>query len=275
MVDPVHVAEVGPAAAILYARISWRSQHEGQWKASRGTMAQETGLSLPSIRTALAVLRDREWVTAERASALDATLVWRPVLAGQTHVADSATSDGEKRHLLDVAESAISSTQTVDVRTTHADGVKETDPPMPAPADAPALFVVPAAAPEPPPAEEVSGPPKTAQTLVARWCDGYREANGRDAAKAFMGRVAGQAKQLAKACGEDHDEWVGAYHAAHAAGRAGQADMTRFLVATTRQSKALRNVFADPVLGGPDAAMLERFTQAMNGSTPRALGASS
>lgn len=91
MVDPEHVAAVGPAAAILYARIFWRSQ-EGPWRASRAVMAQETGLSPEMIRTALRVLRDREWITGRRASAWDATVVWSPVSAGHTDSGDSLTS---------------------------------------------------------------------------------------------------------------------------------------------------------------------------------------
>lgn len=125
MVCPGHVADVGPAAAILFARICWRADRGG-WRASRAVLAEETGLTLDMIRTACRVLRDRGWVRAERSSADDATLVWTPVLAGQPDMGNSPTSDvgesprpdGESPHLPDVGESPISSLETVETRET-------------------------------------------------------------------------------------------------------------------------------------------------------------
>jgi hypothetical protein len=111
MVCPEQVAEVGPAAAILFARILWRAERGG-WRASRVMLAQETGLTPDTIRTACRVLRDRGWVSATRASADDATLVWRPVLAGQPDIGKSPTSSGGITHLPDVGESPISSYET-------------------------------------------------------------------------------------------------------------------------------------------------------------------
>lgn len=80
MVDPTHVAEVGAAAALLYARIVWRSeQGPGSWRATRRQIRDETGLSEAVLRAAVAVLRDHEWIETERTSAEDATLIWRPL----------------------------------------------------------------------------------------------------------------------------------------------------------------------------------------------------
>lgn len=111
MVDPTHVAAVGPAAAILYARILWRSQEDGEWVATRATLAAETGLTPHMIRTAVQVLRDHEWVQTRRVSADDATLVWRPIHAGQADMVDSTPPPGEIHHTPPV-DSTISSYET-------------------------------------------------------------------------------------------------------------------------------------------------------------------
>jgi hypothetical protein len=126
---------------------------------------------------------------------------------------------------------------------------------------------------QPPPAQ--SGPPKTAQTLVARWVDGYRSVNaGTDPHRAVLPRVAGHARTVAKACGEDHDAWVDAWNAVYDAGVAGSHDLVRYLVPQQqrRQSTARRNVFADRALGGPDSDTMGRFQTMLAGDTPRALG---
>lgn len=130
MVDPEHVAQVGPAAALLYGRIAWRCEATGSWTASRATLAAETGLSPDSIRTALRVLREAEWVTGERASATDATMVWQPVSAGQPDRGKVPTSCGESPHL-HVGDSPISSIET---------GKTNTPPTPLAGGDPPALF---------------------------------------------------------------------------------------------------------------------------------------
>jgi hypothetical protein len=107
---------------------------------------------------------------------------------------------------------------------------------------------------------ETAGPPKTAQTLVARWCDGYRESNGHDAPTPLTRRVAGQMKNLARACGESHTDWVAAYAAAYDCGRAGRWDPVGFM--SRRQHPArTTNAFVAPELGGPGA----RAVTAMQG----------
>lgn len=107
MVDPAHVAEVGPAAALLFSRICWRAERTGEWKATREVLSQETGLTAGALRSAIRVLRDAGWVQAERASVLDATLVWRPVSAGQAENVDSTISTWQNGHL-EIAESTTS-----------------------------------------------------------------------------------------------------------------------------------------------------------------------
>lgn len=111
MVDPSHVAAVGPAAAILFARITWRAQETGEWRATRRVLMQETGLTEPMLRTAMAVLREREWVEAKRTSMEDATLIWKPVHAGQGQVTESVTPPSGIRDT-PLTESAISSFET-------------------------------------------------------------------------------------------------------------------------------------------------------------------
>jgi hypothetical protein len=244
------VERVGHDAALLFGRIAWRSEATGTWRATRGELAAETLLSPHRVRVALDRLRAEGWLLSERTSTLDATQVWRPIWligAGQSESVGATTPRLRVVHG-PLVESTLSSLHDSETTTT---------PPSPPPTEA--LFEAPAAPVEPPHsrAENVQpgaeqGPPKTAQTLVARWCDGFRAShNGHDAPKAFMGRVAGQARNLAKACGEDHGEWVGAYNASYAAGQASAWDLTRYLVPVARSTTARRNVFADQAMGGP------------------------
>lgn len=262
-VDQAHVAAVGPAAALLFSRICWRAELTGgSWQASRAVLAQETGLSLSVIRGAVNVLREREWLHSEPVSPTDATLVWTPLLPP----AESAIPP--LRNLPHPpAESAISSTQTVDTTT---------DPPAAAAAvqEAPGMTV-----PDsyqdallPTVAAESAGPPKSAQTLVARWCDGYRESNGHDAPTPLTRRVAGQMKNLARACGESHTDWVAAYAAAYDCGRAGRWDPVGFM--SRRQHTArTTNAFVAPELGGPGGRAVTAM-QGLLAQTPQ-LGARS
>lgn len=139
-VDPTHVAALGPAAAILFARIAWRAEATGEWRATRRMLQQETGLTEPMIRTAITVLREAEWIETRRTSPEDATLIWTPIHAGHADIAESAR--GVRIPPPPPAESAISSLETVD-----------TSPPTPSGEDGlfspPALRAVPDA-PEPP-----------------------------------------------------------------------------------------------------------------------------
>lgn len=266
-VDPAQVEEVGPSAAILFARILWRSQETGSWRASRALLQEETGLTQPMLRTAVDVLRDLGWVSSERTSYLDATLIWTPVCPGRPDGAPSAPPPASSTPT-PPAESADFSLET-------GRDLPPPSPPVEEQATLPLLTVVPPVREPEPETTDETGPPKTAQTLVARWCDGYRSVNdGRDAHRSVMGRVAGQARNLAKACGTDHDSWVDAYHAAYAAGVAGSWDLTRHLIPQQqrRTSMARRNVFADPSMGGPGADVMGRFSAMLaGGEQPRAL----
>lgn len=247
-VDPAQVAEVGPAAAILYARIVWRAERGG-WRASRATMATETGLSAWQLRASLGVLRDRGLVTSKRASTDDATLVWTPT----PHVEDSSVSaDGGFLSHPDVEDSSVTSLETVlDLETpaatasaAHYSEVTMTEPLRPSEQ----MTLLPMAVPEPD-----GAPPKTAQTMVARWCDGYRDANrGQDAPGPMMRRVAGQARNLVKGCTTDAD-WSAAWQAAYTAGQHGHADAVPYLVRTQPryQSGRVNHDLANLRNGGP------------------------
>src|SRR5262245_36515276 len=88
---------------------------------------------------------------------------------------------------------------------------------------------------------EVNG--RSAQTLVARWVDGNRQANGGgDPHQALLRRVAGQCRNLAKTCSTDAD-WAKATQAAYDAGRSGAVDPVPFLTNRTSrfQTEAQRN----------------------------------
>lgn len=276
-VTPEDVATFGPPAAIVCGWITWKARTRADgWAASYAQLAADTGIPLRTVRRSCDALRQAGRLAVRRASSNDATLVW-----SVTEVADLDTPEvsnvdrggGRSGHLPESANVDTSSYKTVETsRDTHAAVGDVPADPLEEPAvddpNAPGLFAV----PDLPPEDEPQGPPKTARTLVARWCDGYRSTHaGKDAPKAFMKRVAGQARNLAKACGDNHDEWVGAYHAAYDAGTEAQADMTRFLVSRPTRSNARRNVFADAAFGGPDAEAMQRFTAAVNGQQPPAL----
>lgn len=162
MVDPTHVAEVGPAAAILFARIAWRSRETGEWTATRAQLGAETGLSPAMIRTAVEVLRDREWVTTRRVSTLDSTLTWIPIHAGHAERLISPSRDGENS-TTPPAESAIPSIETGKKYPLPPEGVDG------------ALF--PVAAPEPTPASADGEP-----VGFADWYGLYPKKAGRKAA---------------------------------------------------------------------------------------------
>lgn len=264
-VDPTHVAAIGPAAALLYARIMWRADKakSGRWRASRRDLAQETGLSDAMLRTAVRILRDQGWVSAERTSSDDSTLIWRPLCPSDQHMDVSAPPPVESTITpcgivpTPPGKSPIPSTQTVDTNTnTHtAVGVVASD-------NQSQLFAVP---------DPV--PPQNAGTLVARWVDGYRETNdGTDPPGPLMKRVAGQMKNLAKVCESDAD-WGAAWRASFAAGRAGRADAVPLMAKQQqRTSGRARNVFIDPELGGPGQTAVAGVAALLASSGPRAVG---
>lgn len=146
MVESAHVAEVGLGAAVLFARIVWRAERTGSWRASRAVMADETGMTLSQLRGAVQVLRDRGWLVSERTSPDDATQVWKPLIgAGHADNADFAPPPAESAPLPlqdsqdPPADFAISSLETVETTTT--------DTPLP-PDMLPILTVVPDPGPD-------------------------------------------------------------------------------------------------------------------------------
>jgi hypothetical protein len=77
-------------AALVLQRIAWRCERDGFWKASHEDIQQETRLSERKVKSALKVLRDKGYLTAKRATAYDATLVWSVLLD------TDETSDSER-----------------------------------------------------------------------------------------------------------------------------------------------------------------------------------
>jgi hypothetical protein len=67
-------------AALVLQRIAWRCERDGFWKASHEDIQQETRLSERKVKGALKVLRDKGFLSARRATAYDATLVWSVLL---------------------------------------------------------------------------------------------------------------------------------------------------------------------------------------------------
>lgn len=267
-VVPHQVAALGIPAATVLAHLTYLTRRRpGGVVATAQDFADGTGLTLRTVQRAVARLVDQGVIIGERAAPWNPTRRWQivadhPVCAGQHVTATSATT-----------LTATSATTSVPLEGEEVD----TAPLAPTEQGMLPFVALLPDPPEDPPAEAVeqAGPPKTAQTLVARWVDGYRTVNaGADPHKAVLPRVAGQARNLAKACGEDHDAWVDAYHATYNAGVAGSHDLVRYLVPQQqrRQSTARRNVWAEPSMGGPDAGSMDRFSAMMTGDQPRALG---
>lgn len=170
MVDPTHVAAVGPAAAILFARITWRAeQSSGSWRATIRTLVDETGLTPKMIRTASRVLRDSGWVVTERTSPDDATLIWKPsVSAGQADSAQSAPPPAQSGGT-PPAQSAISSFET------GRDNPLPPDGGLFGPPDAPPLRSVPT--------------PAELDAEFARFWSLYPRRTGKKAARTAYGRA--------------------------------------------------------------------------------------
>lgn len=171
MVDPVHVAEVGAAAAILFARICWRAERSGgSWYATRRTLALETGLTDGTLRGAVQALRDRDWITTERAAEDDATLVWTPVLAGHADIANPAGGGAN------LAGPPLQNPPSPPIRQ-----VKDT-PPSPSGGG---LFDV----PEPPPAAAKGPSEADLDAEFDRFWSLYPRRTGKKAARAAYGRA--------------------------------------------------------------------------------------
>lgn len=115
MVEARTVARIGPTAAILLARITWRAEHrDGSWRASRRTLAEETGLTPAMLRTATQVLLDQGLVQAERTSADDPTVIWSVTCVNAESappLAESATPPCDISNT-PLADSAITSYKT-------------------------------------------------------------------------------------------------------------------------------------------------------------------
>lgn len=271
---PAHAArnrELPIAAKGLFVTLASYADQTGTAWPSQARLAADTGQSEATVKRQLDALRKAGLVTWEvrrtRVGRQRFYTVWRP--------GDAVVGSGQ-------SEGGVGSNERVGVGSSqggeqepgnqnhenhHTPGKPDVEPE--------ALFD----APESPDAQVIhlpapaasAGPPKTAQTLVARWCDGYRDRNaGEDAPKPFMRRVAGQARTLAKDCGDDHDSWVAAYNAAYTAGGAGHADMTRYLVKTTRPA-ARTNALLD--LRGAGAEAMHRMGIPGYGGNPFQIGA--
>jgi hypothetical protein len=242
------VDEVGFDAAVLIERIRWRcARRPAGWVATYAELGEETRLSHRRVKAAVNVLRERGWLRSENAGIGARTLRWTVVL-------EQAEPDVTKRPERPVRKatkgperpdqeagaarsSSYRDNSGIQLHTAHA--VEEEpvidDQPLEG-----VLFAVPASVP--------TGPPQTAQTLVARWVDGYRTSNaGQDPPGPLMKRVAGQAKNLAKVCENDAD-WGAAWRASYSAGQSGHADAVPFMAAARSRYPQQRNHDLDYLL---------------------------
>lgn len=274
MVPVDHVAEVGPVAAVVYARVVWRSERDGAWTATRQVIANETGLPLRSVRAALDLLRDRSWLAAEQGRGYDRTTTWRPVFAGQPQDADSVTCKvsnlslpSDETVVIEVTESAFSSLETVEtVETTTARRVEEQSA-------LPLLTVVPTADDDPSEVDHFT-------RFWALWPSG-RKVGKPKAQQAFTKALTRAPVEVIAAGLRAH---LPAWGARVAAGEAGFVPHpTTWLnrdgwndpppVYGSRPGPR-RNVFAEQSMGGPGAETMARF-QSMLAGDQRVLEAGS
>lgn len=268
MVDPLHVSEVGPAAAVLFGRITWRSQATGSWRAPKAVLAAETGLTPAMIRTASQVLRDLGWVTAVRASDDDATLVWAPVCAGQPDSAESAPPPCDIR-TTPPAESALSSIETVD---------------RPSPPTVPPVVVPSADADDQgtlPLLTLVSDAPDY-EAEFARFWDLWPSGRKVGKPKALQAYTRARRRGATiEAIAAGLHAHLPAWTARVAAGEAGfiphpttwlNRDGWDDPPPAPARGRRMSNAFADPSLGGPTPGDMARFSAMMNADRPLALG---
>jgi hypothetical protein len=194
-------------------------------------MAEGTGLTDRTVKRLTARLRTAGVLQAERSGPWCSTLRYQvcrdhPVLAGQQESARVASSESAKvapRQSAKVSPSESASLAPSTVLPEVEESPEHTA--VAVEADDQPLDGILLALPETP----STAPPQTAQTLVARWVDGYRASNGgQDPPGPLMKRVAGQAKNLAKACETDAD-WGAAWRASYAAGQGGHADAVPYM----------------------------------------------
>lgn len=251
---PEVVQALGSTAANVLSYIAYVESDTGaELKVSQ--ISEGTGVSVSTVKRVTSRLREQGLLTAERADPWHSELTWHvawdhPVIAGHNGSVNVELSG--------VPE--CSPRETQDGTPLLSEQEEHQEPPdaaAPAPPPEEPQMHVPASYQEPLlPAVDLavvpvdSGPPKNAGTLVARWCDGYRATNGHDAPGPLMKRVAGHMKQLAKACGESHEDWVAAYGAAYDAGKDGRWDPVGYMSRRQRRERTT-NVFARPELGGP------------------------
>lgn len=267
---PDVVQHLGSTAANVLSYIAYVEGEDGA-RLTAKAISDGTGVTVTTVKRTTTRLRQQGLLSATRASSWDAALVWHvawdhPVIAGQPESATVTPSRVSPRsHREHHSGPVLYSEQEEQLQEPPAaDAPGEEQPAMPVP-DSEQVSLFPAAVDT-----EPQGPPKTAQTLVARWCDGYRASNTHDAPGPLVRRVAGQMKALAKACGDSHDDWVSAWSAAYDCGAAGRWDPVGFMSRRQHPGGRTTNAFVSPALGGPGAAAVSAVQAMLAG--PRELG---
>lgn len=254
------VDAVGFDAAVLLERVRWKCERRPDgWVATFAELTAETRLSERRLKGAVTVLRELGWLVSENAGQGTRTLRWKVVLDpnGRSVPMPKRTLRTRQKDVASVCTSYREDVDNNNPPDAHAPGAFSDS-------DQPLLAVV--ADAEPPPQPDDTGPPKTAQTLVARWVDGHRSTGQADPPGPFLKRVAGQCGNLARSCKTPAD-WVAAWHAAYAAGAAGRVDPVPMMVAQQQRTAARggmgTNVFLDllnsstgPAIGAPDWGQL-------------------
>lgn len=88
---------VGWEATAVFQRIAYRAERDGYWQATHADIQAETRLSEHRVKAALVLLRERGWLTSERASRFDPTQVWTPLWDHQ-HVTENHTVTVTENH---------------------------------------------------------------------------------------------------------------------------------------------------------------------------------
>lgn len=231
--------DVTPAALRVFAVLGTRADRQtGVCWPSHATVARESGYSVDTVKRALTLLRDLgaiRWQQGRRGATnrYRLTLGNTPPMVGQDGGAGAATLGRECAPTMGRPCPTEPTPVNYHQEPPH-DGAD-------APRDDEALF-------DPPPAPvAATPPPQTAQTLVARWVDGFRAANhGRDPAGPLTRRVAGQCGRLARSCRNDTD-WGDAWRACYSAGRRGWVDPVK-IMANAQPVYAPRNYDLEAVI---------------------------
>lgn len=264
-VIPDQVRAYGPEAALVLSHLAYLTTDEPAVVASTAALADGTGLAPRTVQRVTARLRTAGLLYAERASSWDPTLRWQVLIgAGQSVDATMAVTRAP--------DQVVSLPATLAVTPSHPEAIDTppTSPPDDEQTELPLLTVVPTAG---------AGPDHDAEftRFWDLWPSGRKVGKPKALLAYRSARKRGAAVEQIAAGLHAH---LPAWSARITAGESGFVPHpTTWLnrdgwndEPPRQASRARANVFADPSMGGPDAAGMERFRAMMAADQPRALG---